>query len=133
MLSLTVFMTLVAEQLPQVSDAIPLLEFSSCFHCVAATYFNCIMFMVASSVVLTVVVLNYHHRSPTTHTMPDWVSSSDHRWAGGADCFTSVAPMAIENAAAAQENYQKNHRLEQQDERVGLERKVFQISIGKCT
>lgn len=27
------------------------------------TYFNCIMFMVASSVVLTVVVLNYHHRT----------------------------------------------------------------------
>ncbi|XP_068211457.1 neuronal acetylcholine receptor subunit alpha-7-like isoform X5 [Palaemon carinicauda] len=39
-----------------------------------ATYFNCIMFMVASSVVLTVVVLNYHHRTPTTHAMPNWVS-----------------------------------------------------------
>lgn len=39
-----------------------------------ATYFNCIMFMVASSVVLTVVVLNYHHRTPNTHAMPNWVS-----------------------------------------------------------
>ncbi|MPC23648.1 Acetylcholine receptor subunit beta [Portunus trituberculatus] len=38
------------------------------------TYFNCIMFMVASSVVLTVVVLNYHHRTPNSHAMPNWVS-----------------------------------------------------------
>jgi hypothetical protein len=38
------------------------------------TYFNCIMFMVASSVVLTVVVLNYHHRTADIHEMPQWVS-----------------------------------------------------------
>ncbi|XP_042887396.1 neuronal acetylcholine receptor subunit alpha-7-like isoform X5 [Penaeus japonicus] len=70
LLSLTVFMTVVAEKLPQVSDAIPLL----------ATYFNCIMFMVASSVVLTVVVLNYHHRTPTTHTMPNWIKCVLLQW-----------------------------------------------------
>uniref|UniRef100_A0A8D9AJX1 Neuronal acetylcholine receptor subunit alpha-7 n=4 Tax=Cacopsylla melanoneura TaxID=428564 RepID=A0A8D9AJX1_9HEMI len=63
LLSLTVFLNLVAETLPQVSDAIPLL----------GTYFNCIMFMVASSVVLTVVVLNYHHRTADSHEMPDWI------------------------------------------------------------
>jgi nicotinic acetylcholine receptor, invertebrate len=32
------------------------------------------MFMVASSVVLTVVVLNYHHRTADIHEMPQWVS-----------------------------------------------------------
>ena len=41
----------------------------------AGTYFNCIMFMVASSVVTTIMVLNYHHRLADTHEMPDWVSS----------------------------------------------------------
>lgn len=43
------------------------------------TYFNCIMFMVASSVVLTVVVLNYHHRTADIHEMPDWVSNFDRK------------------------------------------------------
>lgn len=34
------------------------------------------MFMVASSVVLTVVVLNYHHRTADIHEMPQWVSKN---------------------------------------------------------
>nr|BBE49564.1 nicotinic acetylcholine receptor alpha6 subunit 5 [Nilaparvata lugens] len=44
------------------------------------TYFNCIMFMVASSVVLTVVVLNYHHRTADIHEMPNWVKSVFLQW-----------------------------------------------------
>nr|XP_012219899.1 PREDICTED: neuronal acetylcholine receptor subunit alpha-7-like isoform X5 [Linepithema humile] len=70
LLSLTVFLNLVAETLPQVSDAIPLL----------GSYFNCIMFMVASSVVLTVLVLNYHHRSPDRYVMPNWVKIVFLQW-----------------------------------------------------
>ncbi|XP_058446829.1 neuronal acetylcholine receptor subunit alpha-7 isoform X2 [Malaya genurostris] len=70
LLSLTVFLNLVAETLPQVSDAIPLL----------GTYFNCIMFMVASSVVLTVVVLNYHHRTADSHEMPPWIKAVFLQW-----------------------------------------------------
>ena len=30
--------------------------------------------MVASSVVTTIMILNYHHRQADTHTMPTWVS-----------------------------------------------------------
>ncbi|XP_076261061.1 nicotinic acetylcholine receptor alpha6 isoform X5 [Rhynchophorus ferrugineus] len=44
------------------------------------TYFNCIMFMVASSVVLTVVVLNYHHRTADIHEMPQWIKTVFLQW-----------------------------------------------------
>ena len=52
------------------------------YHCLfyPGTYFNCIMMMVASSVVLTVVVLNYHHRTAETHVMPMWVRSVFLQW-----------------------------------------------------
>jgi hypothetical protein len=30
--------------------------------------------MVASSVVSTILILNYHHRNANTHEMSDWVS-----------------------------------------------------------
>ena len=40
----------------------------------SGTYFNCIMFMVASSVVTTIMILNYHHRLADTHEMPNWVT-----------------------------------------------------------
>nr|ABJ09669.1 nicotinic acetylcholine receptor subunit 6 isoform II [Musca domestica] len=70
LLSLTVFLNLVAESMPTTSDAVPLI----------GTYFNCIMFMVASSVVLTVVVLNYHHRTADIHEMPPWIRSVFLQW-----------------------------------------------------
>ncbi|XP_045482650.1 neuronal acetylcholine receptor subunit alpha-7 isoform X3 [Harmonia axyridis] len=70
LLSLTVFLNLVAEKIPTTSDAVPLI----------GTYFNCIMFMVASSVVLTVVVLNYHHRKPDIHEMPQWIKTVFLQW-----------------------------------------------------
>lgn len=63
LLSLTVFLNMVAETMPATSDAVPLL----------GTYFNCIMFMVASSVVSTILILNYHHRNADTHEMSEWV------------------------------------------------------------
>jgi len=70
LLSLTVFLNQVSDSMPNTSDAVPLIS----------TYFNCIMMMVASSVVLTVVVLNYHHRTAETHVMPTWVKSVFLQW-----------------------------------------------------
>ncbi|XP_069997179.1 neuronal acetylcholine receptor subunit alpha-7 isoform X3 [Penaeus vannamei] len=70
LLSLCVFSQLINDTLPQTSDAVPLL----------GTYFNCIMFMVASSVVSTVLILNFHHRSADTHEMSPMVKSVFLQW-----------------------------------------------------
>ncbi|XP_074105099.1 nicotinic acetylcholine receptor alpha7 subunit isoform X1 [Cotesia typhae] len=70
LLSLTVFLNMVAETMPATSDAVPLL----------GTYFNCIMFMVASSVVSTILILNYHHRNSDTHEMSEWVRILFLKW-----------------------------------------------------
>ena len=79
LLSLTVFMNIVSELMPITSDAVPLIG-RQVLHSPAnlsysGTYFNFIQGMVAASVVLTVLVLNYHHRNPDTHNMPTWVTS----------------------------------------------------------
>lgn len=63
LLSLTVFLLMVAEALPATSDAVPII----------AIYFSCVMLMNAASVGVTVLVLSYHHRSGTTHNMPKFV------------------------------------------------------------
>ncbi|XP_067933037.1 neuronal acetylcholine receptor subunit alpha-7-like [Watersipora subatra] len=59
LLSLTVFMMIVSETLPETSEAIPLI----------AIYFMGIMAMTALSVVATITSLIFHHRSGETHTM----------------------------------------------------------------
>ncbi|WAR00949.1 ACH1-like protein [Mya arenaria] len=63
LLSLMVFLLLVAETMPPTSDALPLI----------GIYFCCIMVMTSLSVLFTVVVLNFHYRGPETHTMPPWI------------------------------------------------------------
>nr|QFS21895.1 nicotinic acetylcholine receptor alpha 7 subunit [Periplaneta americana] len=70
LLSLTVFLNMVAEAMPATSDAVPLL----------GTYFNCIMFMVASSVVSTILILNYHHRNADTHEMSPRIKTIFLHW-----------------------------------------------------
>ncbi|EPQ10668.1 Neuronal acetylcholine receptor subunit alpha-7 [Myotis brandtii] len=66
LLSLTVFMLLVAEIMPATSDSVPLI----------AQYFASTMIIVGLSVVVTVIVLQYHHHDPDGGQMPKWVRSS---------------------------------------------------------
>lgn len=70
MLSLTVFLLLVAEAMPPTSDAIPLI----------GLYFACTMLMCSLSVICTVLVLNFHWRRPDTHEMPQWVRRGICQW-----------------------------------------------------
>ena len=82
MLSLTIFLNTVSEIIPITSDS-PLIgncdtdtqivPFHTSIIIILGTYFNCIMFMVASSVVTTIMILNYHHRQSDMHQMPAWV------------------------------------------------------------
>ncbi|XP_068614378.1 CHRNA7-FAM7A fusion protein-like, partial [Brachionichthys hirsutus] len=61
--SLTVFMLLVAEIMPATSDSVPLI----------AQYFASTMMIVGMSVVVTVIVLQFHHHDPHGGKMPKWV------------------------------------------------------------
>ncbi|VDK18507.1 unnamed protein product [Anisakis simplex] len=59
LLSVCFFLSLVADQTPPTSEAIPLL----------GVFFLCCMMVVSASVIFTVIVLNLHSRSSETHSM----------------------------------------------------------------
>ncbi|XP_060732536.1 acetylcholine receptor subunit alpha-like [Tachysurus vachellii] len=63
LLSLTVFLLVIVELIPSTSSAVPLI----------AKYILFTMIFVIASIIITVIVINTHHRSPSTHTMPNWV------------------------------------------------------------
>uniref|UniRef100_A0A668TJZ5 Uncharacterized protein n=1 Tax=Oreochromis aureus TaxID=47969 RepID=A0A668TJZ5_OREAU len=64
LLSLTVFMLMVAEIMPATSDSVPLI----------GQYFASTMVIVGMSVVATVIVLQFHHHNPDSGHMPRWVN-----------------------------------------------------------
>lgn len=63
LLSLTVFFLLLAEIIPPTSLVVPLI----------GKYLLFTMILVTLSILVTVIVLNVHFRSPTTHKMSPWV------------------------------------------------------------
>uniref|UniRef100_A0A8B9V3P0 Acetylcholine receptor subunit delta n=1 Tax=Anas zonorhyncha TaxID=75864 RepID=A0A8B9V3P0_9AVES len=63
LLAQSVFLLLVSQRLPETSHAIPLI----------GKYLLFIMLLVTAVVVICVVVLNFHFRTPSTHIMSDWV------------------------------------------------------------
>lgn len=63
LLSLTLFFLLLAEIIPPTSIVVPLI----------GKYLLFTMILVTLSILVTVIVLNVHFRSPSTHTMSPWV------------------------------------------------------------
>ncbi|KAK7878220.1 hypothetical protein WMY93_031172 [Mugilogobius chulae] len=73
LLSLTVFMLMVAEIMPATSDSVPLI----------GQYFASTMVIVGMSVVATVIVLQFHHHNPTMgrcHACCTWSCCSGKVW-----------------------------------------------------
>ena len=69
LMSLTFFMNAINDITPPSSET-PLI----------GTYFSCIMIMVASSVVCSILILNYHHKLAVDDGMPPWFRKLFLQW-----------------------------------------------------
>ncbi|KAI1722194.1 neurotransmitter-gated ion-channel ligand binding domain-containing protein [Ditylenchus destructor] len=63
LLAFSVFVLAIAEKMPETSDSIPLI----------GIYLTSVMAMTSISVIMTVMVLNFHHRGPFNKPVPPWV------------------------------------------------------------
>ncbi|CAD6184307.1 unnamed protein product [Caenorhabditis auriculariae] len=63
LLAFSVFVLAIVEKMPETSDSMPLI----------GIYLTVVMGMSSVSVVMTVVVLNFHHRGPFNDPVPYWV------------------------------------------------------------
>ncbi|NWI52515.1 ACHA2 protein, partial [Calyptomena viridis] len=123
LLSLTVFLLLITEIIPSTSLVIPLI----------GEYLLFTMIFVTLSIIITVFVLNVHHRSPGTHSMPGWVRSvfleSVPRWVcmrrpggipqGGGDGMGCDAPGRRLGAAPRCSETDVDKREEEEEEEGG--------------
>ncbi|KAL6731984.1 hypothetical protein Aduo_002796 [Ancylostoma duodenale] len=62
LLAFSVFVLAIAEKMPETSDSMPLI----------GIYLMVVMGMTSVSVVMTVLVLNFHHRGPFNEPVPEW-------------------------------------------------------------
>lgn len=63
LLAFSVFVLAIAEKMPETSDSMPLI----------GIYLTVVMLMTSISVVMTVMVLNFHHRGPFDRPVPEWI------------------------------------------------------------
>nr|XP_011439437.1 neuronal acetylcholine receptor subunit alpha-10 [Crassostrea gigas] len=63
LLAFSVFMLAVAENLPETSEFVPLISI----------YLTIVMSLTSVSVIMTVFVLNLHHRGPSRNAVPAWI------------------------------------------------------------
>uniref|UniRef100_A0A669QD73 Cholinergic receptor nicotinic delta subunit n=1 Tax=Phasianus colchicus TaxID=9054 RepID=A0A669QD73_PHACC len=129
LLAQSVFLLLISQRLPATSHAIPLI----------GKYLLFIMLLVTAVVVICVVVLNFHFRTPSTHIMSDWVKevfleilprllhmSHPAESPAGAPCIRRCSSAGY--IAKAEEYYSVKSRselmFEKQSERHGLSSRV---------
>ncbi|TMS32250.1 hypothetical protein L596_000117 [Steinernema carpocapsae] len=70
LLSVTVFLGMVADVTPPTSESVPII----------AAFFGISMVILGSSIVFTVLIINFHFRSAKTHEMSNWMKSLFLNW-----------------------------------------------------
>lgn len=83
LLAFSVFVLAIAEKMPETSDSMPLIgkshfnylldSFITDFIYYTGIYLTVVMAMTSVSVVMTVMVLNFHHRGPFHKELPPWL------------------------------------------------------------